>query len=184
MARRSGFHPQRSRSARLTDWGLGPGGEANTTVTSSSIQIIGSGIATVAGKVTIIRIRGEFSMALAAATAGANGFACAFGIGIVTAPAFAIGATAVPGPLDEADWDGWMYHRFFALLANEALTGGISTDLSNVGAQVASIRVEVDSKAMRKLDEEERLAAIIQTTEIGTATANFMFDSRVLAKLG
>ena len=184
MAQRRGFSRARSSGTkRLTDWSLGPGGETNTTFTSSTNTIVGSGVTPVGGKFTIIRTRGDLSGSLASAAAGANGFACAFGIAVVTLTAFAIGATAVPNPLDEADWDGWLYHRFFGMLSSAPISNAASEDVDAVLPVVAAVRFEVDSKAMRKIDETEVVASIMATTEIGTATMNVMFNSRMLVKL-
>ena len=184
MALRRGFSPQRIRSKRSTGWAQGPGGEANTTVTSSSIQILGSGVVTILGKVTLIRTRGELSFALSAATAGANGFACAFGIAVLTTPAFSAGTGSIPGPITEMDWDGWLYHRFFNCLSNAPITNAASEDVDAMLPVAAAVRFEVDSKAMRKFDEDETIAAVFESVEIGTATGNLMFNSRMLFKLG
>ena len=98
----------------------------------------------------------------------------AVGIGIVTNEAFAIGATAIPGPISEADWDGWMYHRFFDLHKGLADT----TDGSS------AIEFEVDSKAMRKWDGgAETLVGMVEAVEAGTASMDVFFDSRVLLKV-
>ena len=48
-------------------------------------------------------------MFLSAATSALDGFNGAFGIGLVTRQALAVGVSAVPTPLDEEDWDGWLY---------------------------------------------------------------------------
>ena len=47
----------------------------------------------------------------------------------------------------------------------------------------SSLRLEVDSKAMRKFPVEMALYAVVEIVEVGTATINFHFDSRVLFKL-
>ena len=183
MAQRRGFSRARSSTKRLTDWALGPGGEANTTAITSTTTIVGAGVTPVGGKFTIIRTRGEFTAALSTAAAGANGFACALGIAVVTLTAFGIGSTAVPSPLDEADWDGWLYHRFFSLLTTGVIDGGAMADTDATNPTTVAARIEIDSKAMRKIDETEIVTAILGTTEIGTATMNLMLDSRMLVKL-
>ena len=185
MAQRRGSYPVRSgRKARLTDWALGPGGSASATVSSSQTIILGSGISPTAGKVTIVRTRGELLVQLVTAAAVSNGFHGAIGIGIVTDQAFGIGLTAVPKPISDMEWDGWLYHRFFSVMSSGVIDGGVSADHDMVLPTAGAVRIEVDSKAMRIIDEEETAAAIIQVTEIGTATADIMFDSRMLVKLG
>ena len=106
----------------------------------------------------------------------------AFGIGIVTKPAFDIGVTAVPGPIDEMDWDGWLYHRFINVFASAAIAGGASADHDIAESVSSAVRFEVDSKAMRKLDDEEILFGVLQFFESGVVTSQFSFNSRVLVK--
>jgi len=168
-----------SRSRRKTEWDVGPGGSSVTNITSSAIAILGSGIALVggAGEVTIVRIRGHFEGILKSATAAASGFHCAFGIGLITSAAFAVGISAIPGPLSEIGWDGWMYHTFFDL---HAVTG---TTADGVNAMSNYIRFPVDTKAMRIFETDMTLVPVLETVEAGVATLDVFFDSRLLAKL-
>jgi len=184
MALRRGFRPQATRSKRTTAWGFGPGGEAQTALSGSVIVIMGSGVVLTTNKVTIVRTRGEFVGALTSAVAAQNGFIGAIGVGLVTTAAFSIGITAIPGPIDEAGWDGWLYHRFFSIMAAAPIDGGAAADGDLIHPTTAALRVEVDSKAMRKFDEDMTLMAAAQVVEIGTATAQLSFNSRVLVKLG
>ena len=185
MAQRRGSFPvTRGRKARLTDWAVGPGGTAETAISSSQTVILGSGVSSTIGKFTIVRTRGEFSGRLITAAAASNGFSGAIGIGIVTDQAFGIGLTAVPKPVSDSAWDGWLYHRFFTLMSAGVIDGGVVADHDVCLSTSGAFRFEVDSKAMRIIDEEETLTAIVQVTEIGTATGGLMFDSRMLAKLG
>ena len=123
---------------------------------------------------TIVRLRGSFQAYLRSATAADDGFHCALGIGIVSDDAFTIGVTAVPNPIADANWPGWLYHRFFDLHAS----GAFSADDPN-----GSIQFEVDSKAMRKFGSNEILMANLEVVEDTTATMTAWFDSRVLLKL-
>jgi len=109
-------------------------------------------------------------------TGGADdGFHGALGIGIVTDDAFAIGVTAVPDPIDDMEWDGWLYHRFWDIHSR----GTFSNDDGHINA----VSFEVDSKAMRKMTEGDTLFAIVQVVEAATATGSIWFDSRALFKL-
>ena len=101
---------------------------------------------------------------------------CAVGIGIVTSDAFAVGVSAVPDPIDQMEWDGWLYHRFFDLHSSEAALGDQQNGLT-------SIQFEVDSKAMRKVADNMTLMAVVQAVEIGAAVMVAHFDSRLLVKL-
>ena len=126
---------------------------------------------------TLVRVRGEFSAFLSLATAALDGFIrCAVGIGIVTAPAFAVGVTACPTPLTEIEWDGWLYHRQFSLIAAEATEA-----FGNAGS--ASIRVEIDSKAMRKISSDMVIFGCFEFgTPVGTTTVNAYANTRMLIK--
>ena len=154
-----------------------------TNFTASSTGILGSGVTPTADKLTVARLRGEFMAFLASASAADNGFMCALGVGIVTNAAFAIGATAVPDPIDDAEWDGWLYHRFFNLISPTAISNTAITDADSVGIVSNVVRFEVDSKAMRKQDLEETLMAVVQAVEVGTATMSVQFNSRTLVML-
>ena len=108
-----------------------------------------------------------FSADLLSAGSTGDGFFGAIGIGKVTSSAFSIGVTAVPMPIDEVFWDGWLYHQFFS----------IHSSLSNART---GISIDIDSKAMRKLQGEETIYAAIQVIEIGVATMNVHLDTRML----
>ena len=173
MARRSGLIPRTRGARRHTDWGLGPGGTANTAVAASSSVILGAGVVlTVSG--TLSRLRGAFSAYLLTASAAGAGYQGAFGIGIVSTPAFSVGITSMPTPITEMEWNGWLYHRFFGVHAMSA---------TPADAAAAAIEFEVDSKAMRKMETAEvTMFAAIEVVEIGTATMDVFFDSRALVK--
>ena len=88
----------------------------------------------------------------------------------------------MPTPLDQEAWDGWLYHWYFALLTGGKMDGSVSVDRNNTNATAAALRVEVDSKAMRKLTVDDVIFAAIQVIETGTATMQWMFNSRQLLK--
>ena len=175
MALRRGY-PARvhSSSRRVNKWGIGPQ-LTLTNATSSGNLFFTTGVALAAeSQVTIIRLRGEFLAFLTAAGA-AEGFSGAVGIGICTDEAFAAGVTAVPGPVDESDWDGWMWHSFFHVFEGFSAAGD--------GSVIQSIRLPVDSKAMRKFSAGYTLFGTVQLDEIGTATIQIACDTRTLLKL-
>ena len=187
MARQRGFPLRRpAGSGRQTAWGFGPGGVTATTFTATSKAIIGDGLGLTAGtgKATVVRLRGELMAFLNSATAQVDGFACAFGIGLVTKIAFAAGVASIPGPLTEMDWDGWMFHTLFQNIASGPIAAGTSQDQDAMLSTTASVRLEVDSKAMRKMDEEVILVSVCEVVELGTASMSLFFDSRLLLKLG
>ncbi len=110
-------------------------------------------------------------------TAAGDGFQGALGICLVSNEAFVVGSAAIPGPLTDSDWDGWIWHDFFHVFSPAA------TLAAGAGDGAASVRGVIDSKAMRKWSEGYTLAAKVETVENGTATGEFWADTRVLVKL-
>jgi len=127
--------------------------------------------------VTIVRIRGHFQLFLTLVTAVGDGFHGAIGIGVFTNEAFASGAAAIPGPLTDADYDGWMYHQFIDV------HGITLTEADGSNAVVMVQAGEIDSKAMRIQEDSQTLLGLIEVGEEGTAAAEFWADTRVLDKL-
>ena len=164
---------------RLTAWSLGPGGDdilfdpAAPSATSNGV--FGSGVTPVIPQLTVVRIRGMFTALLKTADAANAGFTGAVGIGIVSADAFAIGITAIPKPFSDAEWPGWLWHQFFDLTASFALAANTT--------QPPSIRIPVETKAMRKLRLNEILFANFEVGETAAATLRMTFVSRMLVKL-
>ena len=177
MARPRG-HSQARGPRRKKSWGLGPGGPAETTLSATGNAIIGLGSETIRDDLTLLRLRGQLQLQLLAADQAAGGFTGAFGIGIVTEPAFAVGITAVPTPITEQEWDGWLY---WTAIQMHSITATIA-DGSNAAA--VARKVEVDTKAMRKMRKGDTIFAIVQlASEDGSASLNIRFDSRVLVAL-
>ena len=161
-----------SRPKRQTKWAFGPGGTAVNSFSASSSGLLGSGIGlTVATMPTIVRIRGVVELLLDSGVSG-DGYAGALGIGLVTGDAFAVGITAVPTPLDDEDWDGWMWHKFFSL-HNPTATAG----------QEGALRFEIDTRAMRKFGEGMIVIAVAEVVETGVSVLEISLNSRMLFKL-
>ena len=156
---------------RRTHWARFSGA---ATVFSSSSSVIMASSATGHEGETLVRVRGALDASLSGVTAANDGFQCALGIGLVTTAAFNAGVASVPVPISDAGWDGWLLHRFFDL------RGGIVGD----GSVASAIHLELDSKAMRKANEDETLIAVLQAVESGTATMNVFFQSRILSMVG
>ena len=170
--RSRGFSPGRSR--RKSEWFQGPGGTAVTSVSSSTSTFLGSAVQTTAIEETLVRTRGILDCFLTSATSPGDGFFGAFGIGRATAAAVAGGVTTVPTPITELGWDGWLYHTFISCHESSA-------DEAGSGSSV--FRIEVDSKAMRILQNDENFYAALEVIEIGTAAMSVFFDCRMLTKL-
>jgi len=176
MAHSRGSRQGRATSRRLTTWALGPGGSTLTAFTASGEAILGSGVSTALSDTTLIRLRGNIEVIQTLGGAG-EGFHMGFGVCVVSLDAFDIGITAVPKPLDDMAWDGWLYHRILDIHSISATIG------DGVNSTALVVREEVDSKAMRKLRDHERLLTVCQVVEVGTASINVFFDSRALFKL-
>jgi len=156
---------------RKTTWAEGPGGTAELVFNATQTQILGSGFE-VTEEVTLARIRGAFSFNMESGGTGER-MTGAFGIGIVTASAFAIGITAMPAPIDDQDWDGWLFWRpvqiqAVATLAEDQAFGSTRSEF------------EVDTRAMRKMQNDDTIYGALQVVENGTVVANAFFDSRAL----
>ena len=117
-------------------------------------------------------------MSLGAATGAQDGFFFALGIGIATVQAFTdVGITALPLPLDDIGWDGWLFHQMGTLRTGEKIGSSLDTGPTDV------LQWEIDSKAMRKVSVNEVVYAVLQSVESGTATANVQMMTRALFKL-
>ena len=173
---RRGFQP-RSRSVRVTSWGFGPNA-VNTAISASSSVLWTNGVTLVAeAKATIVRARGEIALFLTAATSAADGFTGAVGLCMVTNEAFAAGAGSIPGPQSDIDWDGWMWHSVFHLFSPLVALA------PSAGDMLGSVRIPIDSKAMRIQEDNETLVGVVEVTELGAAALEFAADSRLLYKL-
>ena len=155
---------------RKTSWAVGPGGTSLLSIAAPQTSVVGSGATSLEDGLTVVRLRGELLLRLQTPTT--DGFTGAFGIALCTAAAFAVGITALQKPISDEDWDGWLYHQYFAI------NGEAAGDLDTV------VRTVVDSKAMRKLPQDMVVFSAIQTSiETGTATLQVFFNSRMLVKL-
>jgi len=179
MARGRGLIRQRGNESRRrrSGWSLGPGGEARTALSLSGVQLIGGGVVPTSDGITLVRIRGLFDWYLTLGTSPNDGFFGAVGIGLVEAAAFAAGIGSVPTPITEISSENWLWHQFFSMHAPVASASPDSNGPSMSG------RVEIDSKAMRKVNSAQVVYAAVEVVEIGTATGSIFFDTRMLSLL-
>jgi len=96
----------------------------------------------------------------------------AIGMGIVSDQAFAAGVASVPGLWDDPQWDGWYVWRSFAF--HYEFHDATSTGL-------ASLEFEVDSKAMRKVTDNETCVVVVESE--GSAALEAFVGVRTLFKL-
>jgi len=175
VARQRGFQPRSQR--RKTAWGFGPDSTGQTISTSGKVFL--SSFVSLVGQqeATIVRIRGYLELLLITSDAAEGGFQGGFGIALTTAEAVAAGVAAVPGPVTDAEWDGWIVHRFFSI---HTVTATIA---DGVNARGVRFGVDIDSKAMRKMNDGQSLFAVLESTEDVNASLRMHFDSRVLVML-
>ena len=173
---------------RQTGWGGGPAsgtdGAAGSLITVSS-SVLGSVVSTpTIDGLTLVRTRGEFMFRLLTASVAGDGYFGAVGLAIFNDTALAAGVGSVNTPITDEAWDGWLWHRYFACLAQGAITAaGSSLSAGQQEGVSAAVRVEVDSKAMRKIPVGMSLAVVLQVTEDATAVGVWSFNSRTLSKL-
>ena len=175
MARRRGFHGQSQSQRRRTSWELGPDAVSVTASADGAMQWSNS-VSPVNSGMTIARIRGDAQILITAASAVNSGFSGGYGLGVSTTSAVSSGAAALPDPVADADWDGWMVHQFFNV---HAITATIA---DGANAWAAMQRFTIDSKAMRKFDDPEASLFGILTLddEVGASTAIFHAETRIL----
>ena len=183
--RRSASTLIRSQRKR-TSWDVGPetaGGGQPQTITASLGELAAVAVQLLVDNQTLVRTRGELMMLLETSSLQGNGFHGAFGIAKATTAAITAGAASVPTPLTEEEWDGWIYHRYFSLLSGGTIAVATAAQQADqVNATTAALRLEVDSKAMRKVEIFEGLYAAIEVVEFGTAQMTWSFNSRLLFK--
>jgi len=169
MARRSNF---RRGPRRPTDWSASVA-QASYVALAAASAIISEVFVPIVGGETLIRTRGLFSYASDQEVANETQ-AGAFGIGVVSEQAATVGITAVPHPFTDAAWGGWLYHTYFASRFRFVSAVGVSF-ADGVTTQV------IDSKAMRKIGENERLVVVVEN--IASAGMVFWNSERFLTKV-
>lgn len=96
------------------------------------------------------------------------------GLGIVSADAVVVGASAVPDPADEPDYP-WLWWYASHLL----FISGSASNTSTVGLE--SSRVEISTKAMRKVGPRESLVMVAQYEDlVGTPPLDVVASMRFL----
>ena len=141
----------RSAPRRKTQW-LGPPDQAFVNVAAAGATLLAS--VAIEEPLTVARTRGTF--AVKPQSYAADGiFTGAFGIGVVSAEAFAIGITAIPTPFRDADWGGWFVWRSFGLVVEFQSAVGFSVP--------AEWTFDIDSKAMRKVGPSEVIVTVVES---------------------
>jgi len=163
---------------RQTAWQQGPESVGTAIAATGSTFFGATGASMASGReVTIVRIRGFAHLVMNICDAAQGGFRGALGIGIATTEAVAAGIAAVKTPLADVDWDGWMWHHFFDL---RAVT---STITDGVNSNSVEQEIVIDSKAMRKISDQQVLFGAIEVVEANISSMAVWANTRVLVKL-
>ena len=160
-----------SGSKRQTTW-VGPADQAFVAVGSTNKVLVASFDPASASlpKPTVIRTRGEIYHRPTNLNADLA-YVGAWGLAVVSDQAFAAGAASIPGPFDSADWDGWFAWGSF----------GFHLDFgTNVGLREIGRALDVDSKGMRKISDNE---TIVFMAESQTGAYSISMPLRLLMKL-
>ena len=123
---------------------------------SAAAQTIAGSFLQFAIPATILRMRGEVLFLFDSAPEAAS-ITIAMGIGVVSTDAANAGVGSLPDPAGEPDYP-WLYWKSISLLSQ---TAGTAAEQNPIGQ---AFRLEVDSKAMRKIKPGQSLVVIYQTT--------------------
>ena len=176
----AGRHTRFLRTAganrRRTGWDDGPS-TASGSISAAGSALWSTGIQNGDDGITLVRVRGEVLLFLSTVTSNLDGFIrVAVGLAIVTTAAATVGITAVPTPLTDIEYEGWLWHWTGPMI------GVVSGGDSALG--MGAVRVPIDSKAMRKWNTDETLIGVVEVgSEVGTAVLGFNASSRILVKL-
>ena len=138
---------------RETDWfTFMPFGTAQLTAAGGTLYFSLNAAALAQRPFTVIRT--QFEWFLRSDTISANeSYAAAMGIAVVSSQAVAIGVTAVPTPVTDADSD--LFFAYKAAVGHLAFTTG--TGYRNVGDLY-----HIDSKAMRKVETGQDIIVVAE----------------------
>ena len=155
---------------RHGDWSASSPQGAGGAIGPSSAVLMETFTPTGAGE-TLIRSRGIISVRSDQVIATEE-FIGAVGLGVVSAQAASVGITAIPHPATDAAWGGWLWHSYFSSVYLFRDATGSSPN--------GVVLINVDSKAMRKVGEEERLVAVVENSAAdGTlVVSQFRFYSK------
>ena len=174
MARRfSNLRSNMVRAGRKTFWLSGTAG--STAVAGASTAVITTSLNAAALALrpfTIVRTRGYFSIVTDQASASENQFGH-FGAIVVSDQAVTVGVTAVPTPATDSQSSWYVYEatadRFFFH--------------TSAAQNIHTVRMtEIDSKAMRKVEEGQDIITVVESAAVSDGFLAFDF-TRTLIKL-
>ena len=169
MARRT-FAWVAPRRRRFVAWSSSTPVTSGTSLAAST-SVISEVFTPTVPEQTVVRIRGLFAFRGDNSGADENQIG-AVGIIMVKEPAATLGITAVPTPATDGEME-WMWHSYFTTRLE--FSSGVGFD-PNMYHQVV-----IDSKAMRKMGDDDRLCLVVENS----APFGMEFTSmiRILSKL-
>ena len=171
MARRP-FVRGRNTARRKTQWTSSPA-ETAFIALAAATSIFDLAFTTTGDRPeTMARLRGLLTVMTDQFTATESPFG-AVGMCVVSDEAAAVGITAMPKPYTDAESDLWLFHQYWSAPVSAPTAVG----MNNVAVQYL-----LDSKAMRKVNEDETLVGIIQNGSAANG-ALFRWDIRILSIL-
>jgi len=171
---RTGSRFHRGHGARKgTDWSASAVQLTFVTLGAQSASLLEIFVP-IAGGETLVRVRGRIAYGTDQEAVD-EVYLGAFGMAVVSEQAASVGITAVPHPATDAAWDGWLYHTYLQGQVRVIGTAG-NADFNAVQT------IEIDSKAMRKVGEDDRLVVVAEN--MGSAGGMIIANSeRLLSKL-
>ena len=173
MARKSGFVRRNNVMRRETLWvGIAA---VDTALAAASTAVLFAGFSAAALALrpfTVIRT--HIALFFWSDQVGASEtYQMAYGHAVVSDQVLAIGVTAVPIPMTDLSSDLWFVHQIVA---------GRFVFITGAGVLQVGEQHFIDSKAMRKVEEGQDVASVIETSSVSSG-ANVLKSGRMLIKL-
>jgi len=172
VGRKSGFIRRAGVMRRATEWLFLPHSQTVQGASATAVLIASLNAAALALRpFTVVRTRLDW-LCFSDQSAATENFVGNIGVAVVSDQAIAVGVTAVPTPATDLGSDLWFLHQIWH--GRFELVGtSINTD---------SQSKEIDSKAMRKVDEGQDMAFVVEAG-IGESGLATVVAGRVLIKL-
>jgi len=122
---------------------------------------------------TVIRVRGTM-LSFSDQVGVSEDYGISMGYAVVSQQASAIGVTAVPTPIADRGSDlFFVYETLFGSIANG----------SSVGFEEVGVKHEYDSKAMRKINDDQDLVVVAESESFNDGGMLMINGARILIKL-
>ena len=181
-SRRSRFQVIPTRVRRRTIWDDGPiTATDGQQMSAAGKSVWATGVVLALDAMsTITRMRGIVDLYLELSTSAGDGMTGAVGLGIVSSDASGIGQTAIPGPVSDPSWPGWIWYHYWTVRGVAIQSAGSDTARN----AFADLHLVIDSKAQRIMKTGETLIGMFEVgTETGNAAVRGFGQVRVLLKL-